>query len=147
MASVRLFATLLVFCALPAVSQTEQSSTQPSQPNTWSVVAGTKAPPSEPWRIFPNQSTDPDKKLMEMAEGALNVGEQQYVWPSSPIEPFRMKSLVVPEDEVCYTIRSYQVARDSADSDSTHPVSTSTCQRASRYHVKTVQIEQISPER
>jgi hypothetical protein len=39
-------------------------------------------------------------------------------------------------DEDCYTIRSYVVERDDKDSDSTHLVRSSTCQRASRYQVK-----------
>jgi hypothetical protein len=53
----------------------------------------------------------------------------------------------VEPDTICYSIRNYRVARDSPDSDSTHPVGTSTCQRASRYQVRTVQIEQTSPNR
>jgi hypothetical protein len=41
------------------------------------------------------------------------------------------------DDTTCYAIRSYVVARDSKNSDSTHPVSYSTCQPASRYRLKT----------
>jgi hypothetical protein len=41
-------------------------------------------------------------------------------------------------DTTCYTIRSYVVARDSKDSDSTHMTGYSTCQPASRYRVKTI---------
>lgn len=40
---------------------------------------------------------------------------------------------------LCYTIRSYVVARDSKDSDSTHFVRSSTCQPASRYRVRTIE--------
>ena len=40
-----------------------------------------------------------------------------------------------------YKIRSYVVARDSKDSDSTHPVSYSTCQPAKRYGLKTTDIQ------
>jgi hypothetical protein len=39
-------------------------------------------------------------------------------------------------DENCYTIRSYVVERDAKDSDATHLVRSSTCQRASHYQVK-----------
>ncbi|HTW57209.1 MAG TPA: hypothetical protein VMD99_03650 [Terriglobales bacterium] len=42
-------------------------------------------------------------------------------------------------DGICYTIRSYVVARDSKDSDSVHLVSYSTCQMASRYQLRTTQ--------
>ncbi len=60
--------------------------------------------------------------------------------------PFKMESrldpiVVTPEDlagdgTLCYTIRSYVVARDSKDSDSVHPAGYSTCQPASRYRLK-----------
>ena len=43
-------------------------------------------------------------------------------------------------DITCLKIRSYVVARDSKDSDSTHPVSYSTCQPASRYRLKTTDL-------
>src|SRR5579863_5568726 len=36
----------------------------------------------------------------------------------------------------CYSIRSYVVARDAKDSDSTYPAGYSTCQPSDRYHVK-----------
>jgi hypothetical protein len=39
----------------------------------------------------------------------------------------------------CYTIESYRVKRQSPDSDVVEPAGHSTCQRASRYGVKTVQ--------
>ena len=40
----------------------------------------------------------------------------------------------------CYTIRGYVVARDSKDSDSTHPVGYSTCQPSNRYRVRSADI-------
>jgi hypothetical protein len=50
-------------------------------------------------------------------------------------------------DETCLFIRSYQVARDDAHSDSTHLVHTSTCQPARRFHVKTADLIQIPAAR
>jgi hypothetical protein len=50
-------------------------------------------------------------------------------------------------DGTCYAIRSYVVARDSKDSDSTHPVSYSTCQPASRYRVRTTEMRTDSVNR
>jgi hypothetical protein len=41
------------------------------------------------------------------------------------------------DGNTCYSIRSYLMARDSKDSDSTHLVGTSTCQPARRYGLKT----------
>jgi hypothetical protein len=40
------------------------------------------------------------------------------------------------DENVCYAIRSYVVARDSKDSDSVHPVSSTTCVPAKRYGLK-----------
>jgi hypothetical protein len=40
----------------------------------------------------------------------------------------------------CLKLRSYVVARDSKNSDSTHLVSYSTCQPTSRYGLKTTEI-------
>jgi hypothetical protein len=50
-------------------------------------------------------------------------------------------------DSICYSIRSYMVARDDKDSDSTHPVGSSTCQPASRYAVKKALVEPGSLDR
>ncbi len=41
----------------------------------------------------------------------------------------------------CYFIRSYLMARDSKDSDSTHLVGTSTCQPARQYGLKTTEAQ------
>jgi hypothetical protein len=43
----------------------------------------------------------------------------------------------IPGDNTCLKIRSYQVARDSKDSDSTHLVGYSTCLPASLYQLRT----------
>lgn len=47
-------------------------------------------------------------------------------------------------DGLCFTMRSYVVARDSKNSDSTHPVSYSTCQKASRYRLRTTELPAVS---
>jgi len=49
------------------------------------------------------------------------------------------------EDGVCYKLRSYKVARDDRDSDSTHPVGYSTCQRASKFQMRSAD-EVVLPE-
>jgi hypothetical protein len=41
------------------------------------------------------------------------------------------------EDATCYTMQSYRVKRQSQDSDAVEPAGYSTCQRASKYGVKT----------
>jgi len=47
----------------------------------------------------------------------------------------------------CYAIRSYVVARDSKTSDSTHPVSYSTCEPAARYQLRTTEVRSRSADR
>jgi hypothetical protein len=57
---------------------------------------------------------------------------------------------IVPERDgelTCYTIHSYLVKRQSRDSDVTEPVGHSTCQRASKYGVKTVEEPGTAPSR
>jgi hypothetical protein len=40
-------------------------------------------------------------------------------------------------DATCYTLRTYRVARENPQSDSTRPAGYSTCQRATRFQLKT----------
>ena len=49
------------------------------------------------------------------------------------------------DDGACFTMRTYVVARDSKHSDATHLVGYSTCQKASRYRLRTTQIQEIAP--
>ncbi|MGD1023938.1 MAG: hypothetical protein ABR880_14225 [Candidatus Sulfotelmatobacter sp.] len=42
------------------------------------------------------------------------------------------------DDTYCYSMRSYKVARDNPDSDSTHAVGYSTCQPAARFRTHTI---------
>jgi hypothetical protein len=45
----------------------------------------------------------------------------------------------VQGDYFCLTMRTYKVARDDRNSDSTHPVSYSTCQPAARFRTHTIE--------
>ncbi|HUO26175.1 MAG TPA: hypothetical protein VMU61_10935 [Candidatus Aquilonibacter sp.] len=54
---------------------------------------------------------------------------------------FRSQPRAQPQgDTFCYSIRSYQVARDNPHSDSTHPVKYSTCQPSARFTVHTIEM-------
>jgi hypothetical protein len=53
-----------------------------------------------------------------------------------PFDPSRDRMTIYP-GEVCYSIRSYLMARDSKDSDSTHLVRVSNCLPARQYSLKT----------
>lgn len=130
--------------ALPALHQVQ------SVPASGSAAAA----PSAPWQFVPNDAQNigsstplehpqqfPKQKfrsdLGKEAEAQLIDSPQQFV-----IGPDGVLS-----DSTCYTIRSYVVARDAKGSDSTHLVRSSTCEPASRYHVRTARGESTSPER
>jgi hypothetical protein len=61
--------------------------------------------------------------------------------------PLRLKTETLDSDVTCYTIRTYVVARDSKDSDSTHPAGYSTCQPSAQYQLKTTVLRSDSPEK
>ena len=114
----------LLLCCLSAFAQDHQ----PQNPT-----------PSEPGRIIPNQPAD--------------VGSGQQLLSHMQVDQFRFDRKVKAKpdqvvsvldgqpdtDTICYSIRSYVVARDAKDSDSTHPAGYSTCRPASHYHVRTAE--------
>lgn len=79
--------------------------------------------------------TNPDLKVFTVDQN----GKLQHV-------PTQRDFMLTPDgqlavDSTCYTMRSYVVARDNRQSDSTHFVRYSTCQPASKYRLKTAEIE------
>ena len=148
----RVLAVTLLLCSLSAFAQDQQ--TQSSWPSTGVITVHFKKGPSlnrefffsnlnlltaatatEPWRIFPDTTaavvsgqTRPDQTPADQAKLEFRV--RQLL--ESQID--RLSE----EGPTCYAIRSYVVARDSKDSDSTHPAGYSTCQPVGRYGVKTI---------
>ena len=61
----------------------------------------------------------------------LDPNSQQFTFRVSP-----QGKVFWGREDVCYSIRSYLMARDSKDSDATHLVSTSTCLPAQQYALK-----------
>lgn len=122
----RLLLAVVVVCSLPALAQqqllTGKINKAQSVPDFRSSAAATS---SEPWRIIPKN----DKDRGIFVQGGDIGPDGLVVSPGGQLEA----------DAMCYTIRSYVVARDSKHSDSTHPVGYSTCQPASRYRLKTAE--------
>jgi hypothetical protein len=126
----RLLVPVLLVCSASAFAQ------QQNVPLT--------STPSEPWRIT---SGEADTSAVKNPFDRMHI-DQFKVDPKAA--PFTLESrldpiVVTPEglagdDTLCYTIRSYVVARDSKDSDSVHPVGYSTCQPASRYRLKSAEM-------
>jgi hypothetical protein len=138
MTLVRTFAAALVFCSLPSFCQVTPQPNFPKKPDL-----GIKTTPSsDPWRIVPPAATpqDPLARILSASTPyAINKDRGFNLNLSPPLEADKMG--VWPDgesgaDSVCYTIRSYVVARDSKDSDSVHPVAYSTCQPATRYRLR-----------
>jgi hypothetical protein len=49
------------------------------------------------------------------------------------------------DDNLCYSMRSYKVARDDSHSDSTHAAGYSTCQPAARFHTRSIELRNSPP--
>ncbi len=95
------------------------------------MIAATMAAQSAP-----QKSSDP---VQSTNSGTLNI----HV--SSRLEQFGLpqgsafdSEGQLQTDTLCYSMRSYKVARDSSQSDSTHTVGYSTCQPATRFRTHTI---------
>ena len=157
MTSARLVAITFLLSSFLAFAQEQQQKT-PSLPVTPDLSTGlaTTGTASEPWKIFPEITAKADVPTdalarLQNSRPPLFRDQQQNtkVWLITPdqkvttsVNPGSTTNHVAVEQmsdaTTCLRIRSYQVARDSKDSDSTHLVAYSTCQPASRYQLWTV---------
>lgn len=164
----RLLATALLLCSLSAFAQDQQA--RRSQPSTqgrnsscpfscpiegpilrdklffpqWSHY--NSATPAEPWRIFPDSPPT-------LASGQTRLDQIPADQPNLDLRARQLlesqldKLALDTQGPTCYAIRTYVVARDSKDSDSTHPVSYSTCQPTQRYQLKTTEMRSVTQDR
>jgi hypothetical protein len=70
--------------------------------------------------LVPETKTSPESPLSEYRVPLRSLGRMAFQVPG--INPSGLLG-----EPVCFSIRSYQVARDDPQSDSTHPVGYSTC--------------------
>lgn len=171
----RLLAGALVVCCLPAFAQDQQS--QSSLPSTLlcemrsstgcisqsSVMMESflgprhAATPEEPWRFISNQSANAtadrnplDRLKIDKYKVFRSKSDARTLLLRPDIDAGMFLSVIdgqLGAETTCYKIRSYVVARDSKHSDSTHPVSYSTCQPAARYQLRTTEIRSGSADR
>ncbi len=163
----RLLTAALFLCCLPALSQDQQSqrsrsSASPCRENwagcpvvgnvpadasffffDWSDYKAATA--SEPWRIIPSQPASLDSVQNALDPVRLDRHRLDQVNGDPNLRNLKLETL--GEDTTCYAIRSYVVARDSKDSDSTHPAGYSTCQPSNRYQVKSADLRVVSGDR
>ena len=156
----RLVAVTLLLCALPAFGQANPiySLSAQKSPVLDSNKVDTNKPAAamraEPWQVIPNAPalSDIGTPPRDFAQQfALNPGKIDR-GDSSRFDKKQLADQLVSKDSsqpdvTCYSIRSYIVARDSKDSDSTHPAGYSTCQRADRYRLKSAEEHAIATER
>ena len=151
----RLLAAGLLVCSALAFSQTQSGSL--AGPTQAAEASKSAAITSEPWRILPKQPavagpgknsldglrTD-DSKVFQFKP----YGHAEILNPDVDAGVFFPSAKGQPEaDTICYTMRSYVVARDAKDSDATHPAGYSTCQPSNRYQLKNAQGRTGSGER
>lgn len=137
----------LVVCSALAFAQTKADPTSPqaAAANKLATVAS-----SEPWKIIPDQSmhaTSGSNALDRLQVDQYKVSRSKNDTRTLLLGPDADAGMVLSglngqldADIDCLKIRSYVVARDSKDSDSTHLVRYSTCQPASRYRLKTTEL-------
>jgi hypothetical protein len=142
----RILIAALLFFSLPAFTQDQNSGAQLPTMGTYSFAPDMAAATStEPWRIIPNPNSNPEPTdHMRVDQFRFDRGRGTDHSNSGA----KTRTLVLgldglDADTTCYKIRSYVVARDSKDSDSTHMTGYSTCQPASKYRVKTTEGDPI----
>jgi hypothetical protein len=155
MTLIRLFAAALVVCSTLTFAQTKIDSLAVSGQASASPPA--PAASSEPWKFIPNQlanansGKDPLNHLQidKYKVFRSNTNRRTLLLGPEADAGMVLSGLGGELDGVttCLKIRSYVVARDSKDSDSTHPVSYSTCQPSTRYRVRTTEIRSGSVDR
>ena|SRR5579864_5838445 len=150
----RLLVVLFV-CSLPAFAQDQQLIAPQNPDNVATFAPNNNSPtPSDPWRIMPDRSSNftsdsMDRTRIDQYVQGLGKGDLR----SSRSNEAKRRTLVMglggplDSDATCFTMRSYVVARDSKNSDSTHPTGYSTCQPASKYRVRTTEQEPVKEDR
>lgn len=125
MISAHLLTATLLVASLPALAQDKTATSPDSKQTTDLQKIGQSA--KEPWNLFANENRP---ILLDSRIGHLVDSDRQLI-----------------DDTLCFTMRSYVVARDSKDSDSVHPTGYSTCLPASRYRLRTTEIRTLTPDR
>ena len=146
---------LVAYSAMAFAQQKTDSLELPAQIADASQSATVASP--EPWKFIPKQPADATagrNPLDRLQIDKYKVFRSRTDARTLLLGPEADAGIVLSGlggqlavDPTCYKIRSYVVARDSKGSDSTHPVSYSTCQPAARYKVKTTELQSGSEER
>ena len=146
-----LLAAALLVCSTLAFAQKQNDSLVSEMQSSNANKAATT---SDSWKFIPNPSADTsfggapldrariDQFKVDQASIDSKGSASKLEAQADPLvlEPTRE----LATDATCFAIRSYVVARDDKNSDSTHPVAYSTCQPASRYRLRTTDAHPVS---
>jgi len=155
MTLIRLLLASLLLCSLSAFPQDQIIQMPGNDISSYVANRDAAVTPSEPWKIMPNRSSEQSLDSTDhlridqfrVDQGQVDLGTGK----SKPEAKTRTLALGLDgrldDDATCYTMRSYVVARDSKDSDSTHLTGYSTCQRATKYRLKTTEQRPVQLER
>jgi hypothetical protein len=151
----RLLAAALLASSALAFAQTKTDSLAVADQAAPSKPATTAS--SEAWKFIPNQLADASAgkdPLNRLQIDKYKVFRSNTNTRTLLVSPEADAGMILSDlggelDGVttCLKIRSYLVARDSKDSDSTHPVSYSTCQPAKRFSLRTTDMRSGSLDR
>jgi hypothetical protein len=149
MTLIRLLSAALLLCSALAFSQTKTDFMAVSDRAATTHKVATVAS-SEPWKIIPDQpmqATSGGNAQDRLQVDRYKVSQSKSNARTLLLGPEADAGMILSDlggeldaDIDCLKIRSYVVARDSKDSDSTHLVRYSTCQPASRYRLKTTEL-------
>lgn len=147
----RLLTAALMLCCLPVLAQDKQPKAEVvvERPSSQIVrptpdFSTDRTAPSEPWLVVWNQ---PAELVSGQNPLVTEHIEQSRLSQSKSVPALRLQVETLDADVTCYTIRTYVVARDSKDSDSTHPAGYSTCQPSVQYQLKTTVLRLGSEDR
>ena len=143
MTSARLLAALALLCSSFVFAQQDPAAHGSSAAPTASEKARVN---SEPWSISPSIEAKANVPQDPLARLETSQPPRYKNDPGGDTKTFFFPSpgngfVISPEalaDNLCFAIRSYVMARDSKDSDSTHLVGYTTCVPSRKYQVRTV---------
>jgi len=132
----------LLACALTAFAQDTQEQRANSSAQSGFEFRSPAVQSTTPWKILPKPGGNLNSAPVLERADSLKNGDRTFdisgniiPYPLFPGDRFPSQK-EASEESLCYNIRSYVVARDDKDSDTTHPIGSSTCQPARRYALK-----------
>ena len=134
------FLLLIAVCAAQVAAQSSTETTPATIQSADSVQQNSSSSPDLPL-LFLNLQTEqsPTEPLDRINAREYSPRLSQFSVPHFLLSnPDRQP---LDDDTLCYTMRSYKVARDNPKSDSTHADGSSTCQPAARFHMHSIELK------